>query len=159
MLIVSSSACCEAPLFPSRLCESPTTLPTQFYLRFLACRSSEKHNSQRKTRQKSQASIKVTSSLMDASMEQLRMGMGGVCARQDNTQERRHVIEISIKEVISGVIAEVLCFVFVCVRESECGKMANRLWNLSLLTGERRSKAATPDKNAGSVGVSGNWMH
>lgn len=36
--------------------------------------------------------------------------MGGVCARQDNT----HVIEISIKEVISGVIAEVLWFVFVC---------------------------------------------
>lgn len=53
------------------------------------------------------------------------MGTGGVCARQDNTQEWRSVIEISIKEVISGVIAEVLWFVFVCVREREeieCGK-------------------------------------
>lgn len=88
---------------------------------------------------------------MDPSIEQLRMGMGGVCARQDNT----HVIEISIREVISGVIAEVLGFVFVCVRESECGKMANLLWNLS----PRRSEAATPDKNSGSVGDSENWMH
>lgn len=56
------------------------------------------------------------------------MGMGGVCARQDNTQEWRSVIEISIKEVISGVIAEVLFEVCVCVcarerlRDRECGK-------------------------------------
>lgn len=53
---------------------------------------------------------------MDPSIEQLRMGMGGVCARQDNTQEWRRVIEISIKEVISGVIAEVLWFVFASER-------------------------------------------
>lgn len=46
----------------------------------------------------------------------VRMGMGGVCARQDNTPEWRHVIEISIKEVIPGVIAEVLWFC-VCVCE------------------------------------------
>lgn len=51
---------------------------------------------------------KVTSFLVGASIEQLRMGTGGVCARQDNTQEWHSVIEISIKEVISGVIAEVL---------------------------------------------------
>lgn len=73
---------------------------------------------------------------MDPSIEQLRMGLGGVCARQDNTQEWRHVIEISIKEVISGVIAEVLWFVFVCERETECGKMVNLLWNLLFITGE-----------------------
>lgn len=42
-----------------------------------------------------------------------------VCARQDNTQGWRRVIEISIKEVISGVIAEVLWFVFVCERRLE----------------------------------------
>lgn len=43
--------------------------------------------------------------------------------RQDNTQEWHSVIEISIKEVISGVIAEVLWFVFgcVCVRERKRG--------------------------------------
>lgn len=46
------------------------------------------------------------------------MGAGGACARQDNTQEWRSVIEISIKEVISGVIAEVpLVCVCVCVCE------------------------------------------
>lgn len=61
------------------------------------------------------------------------MGMGGVCARQDNTQEWRSVIEISIKEVISGVIAEVLFEVCVCVyarerlRDRECEKMVNIL--------------------------------
>lgn len=71
----------------------------------------------RSSKQRKNPNIKVTSSLMDPSIEQLRMGMGGVCARQDNTQEWRHVIEISIKEVISGVIAEVLWFVFVCVCE------------------------------------------
>lgn len=65
---------------------------------------------------KTPPNIKVTSSLMDPSIEQLRMGMGGVCARQDNTQEWRHVIEISIKEVISGVIAEVLWIVFASKR-------------------------------------------
>lgn len=37
----------------------------------------------------------------------------GVCERQDNAPERYGVIEISIKEVISGVIAEVLWFVLV----------------------------------------------
>ena len=41
------------------------------------------------------------------------MGTGGVCERQDNAPERYGVIEISIKEVISGVIAEVLWFVLV----------------------------------------------
>lgn len=41
-------------------------------------------------------------------IEELRMGTGGECVRQDNAKERHGVIEISIKEVISGVIAEVL---------------------------------------------------
>jgi len=37
--------------------------------------------------------------------------------RQDNAQERHGVIEISIKEVISGVIAEVLWFVLETQKE------------------------------------------
>lgn len=77
----------------------------------------------------------------EASIERLRMGMGGACARQDNTQELRSVIEISIKEVISGVIAAVLWFVFVCERGqtvsetemTECEKKANILGSLSFI--------------------------
>lgn len=49
-----------------------------------------------------------------ASIEQLRTGTREECARQDNTKEWRSVIEISIKGVISGVIAEVLWFLLVC---------------------------------------------
>lgn len=46
--------------------------------------------------------------------------------RQDNTQEWHSVIEISIKEVISGVIAEVLWFVFLCVSEGERERECDR---------------------------------
>lgn len=60
-----------------------------------------------------------------APIEQLRMGTGGVCVRQDNTQEWQSVIEISINEVISGVIAEVLWLVFVYVREGEGERRLN----------------------------------
>lgn len=74
---------------------------------------------------KEKKDIKVTSFLAGESIEQLRMGMGGVCARQDNTPEWHSVIEISIKEVTSGVIVEVLFEFCVCVWETEkteCGK-------------------------------------
>lgn len=47
------------------------------------------------------------------------MGTSGVCVRQDNAEERHGVIEISIKEVISGVIAEVLWFVLVWKRHTQ----------------------------------------
>ena len=74
---------------------------------------------------------KVTPSLHSVSIEQFRMGTKqefvcvcgcgceseSVCVRLDKAEEWRRVIEISIKEVISGVIAEVLwceC-VLVCV--------------------------------------------
>lgn len=85
------------------------------------------------------------------------MAMGGVCARQDNTQEWRRVIEISIKEVISGVIAEVLWFVFASDRVNVekwriyCGIcLSNR--RIAPLPRPRRSKAAELDKNTSFAG-------
>lgn len=89
------------------------------------------------------------------------MAMGGVCARQDNTQEWRRVIEISIKEVISGVIAEVLWFVFASDRVNVekwriyCGIcLSNRRIAASPppLLRPQRSKAAELDKNTSFAG-------
>lgn len=69
--------------------------------------------------QEKKSNNKVTSFFFWASIEQLRMGMGGVCVRrQDNTQEWHSVIEISIKEVISGGNCWGL-LVCVCVRVKE----------------------------------------
>ena len=53
---------------------------------------------------------------------------------QDNTQEWHSVIEISIKEVISGVIAEVLWFVFVCVRERDTDRQREGRLNMEKKT-------------------------
>lgn len=62
-----------------------------------------------------------------------------MCVRQDNTQEWQSVIEISIKEVISGVIAEALWFVFVCVRERQRERKTERKRERNYRMGEKNS--------------------
>lgn len=90
--------------------------PLSFTSVFLAL-GAPKNTAEQIESEKETAANRHQGHLIPHGHEQLRVGMGGVCARQDNRREWRRVIEISIKEVVSGVIAEVLWFVFVCERE------------------------------------------